>query len=387
MARSRQEVISEMVDSGLFSDDEIRSAVKKQSAPPAAEPVTLQNLAAMGTKGASAIAGGMAESAMPPLNANQLSRLMNINAGQYGISRTLQGAGEGVSQAADAAAKNLGSSPKELALKLINKYRPIELTPSSAQQFIGTAPISEAGATVAGKVLNPVLSRLGRGVANVAERTSGLTYKTPGVLSEAFNDAGLQTAPGIEEVRPIYKAAKAAAGDIKGLVGSEKAPMLPPHKEIIEKALRLAKKGNLSPAGAQTARMSVDAISDSYPDEAVKNMRSYFDRIAKSNQGLAAADVAYPRAIKADALREAFPVNKGGGTSIMKLVTGLGATKFLGPAGIAVDAALLSPAVQGGIATGAGIASRAIGSTPAAITIGDLIREALLRRRQNAQPQ
>lgn len=35
MARSREEVISEMVDSGLFSDDEIRSAAKQSPQPPA----------------------------------------------------------------------------------------------------------------------------------------------------------------------------------------------------------------------------------------------------------------------------------------------------------------------------------------------------------------
>lgn len=383
MPRSRQDVISEMVDSGLFTDDEIRSSVKgnsdKSSLAEKAS-ATVKDLASIGGNGLTALATGMAQSGRPPMSLNELKALASPAPGtSYGILKTLQNAGENVTGAANSAVQNLPP--------LVQKayaMRPGDLTPSSAAAQIGSGALAEGVTTLLAPLAKTVLSPLGRGIANTLERTSGLTYKTPGVLREAFADSGLQSAPGIAEVRPAYKAAKAAAGSIDGLVGSESSPILTPHMDIINKSLELAKEGKLSPAAAQTARMSLDAVKDSFPDEAVKNMRSFFDKTVKSSEGLAAADKAFSRAIKADALREAFPVNKGGGTSIMKLVTGVGATKFLGPAGIAADAALLSPAVQGAMATGAGIASRNLPAPLLTLLTSKALREASQRRKSNA---
>jgi hypothetical protein len=345
------------------------------------------------------------ETLMPPTSTESLNRLMNIRAGQFGVSRGLQSVGQRVTNAVDAAAPQAPSF-----LQFLNKIRPGTLTPSSAQEQIGSNAATEGALAGLSPIVSPIASKFGRGVGNVLERTSGSVYKTPGVLRSAFNDPSLFTAPGVEEVRPVYKAAKAAAGDLENLLGNEgtvahKAkvtfenlfPSLPKtvqeaeltpnlidHRRIVTKALKLAKTGKINPAEAQTARMSVDALNDSgaYSNESINGLRGFFDKLAKSDNGIKAGDIAYQRAIKADALREAFPVNKGGGTSIAKLVPSLLATKLLNPAGIALDAMMFSPAVQGLAATGAGIGTRAMTQQGGSAVVLNSMREALKKRRQ-----
>jgi hypothetical protein len=379
MARSKEDIISEMVDSGLFSDEEIKNAVKSSKS---LETIKSIDILPSIVSGAKKIYEGTTETLMPPKNIESLKRLMDVRAGQYGLSRTAQKAGEYLSKAAEKAVMS-EKTPK--AVKLLYKYRPGDLTPSSFQEQIGSVPIAEGISGIVGKAITPVLKPIGRGVSSLLERTSGLSYKTPGILKEVYRDPSLFLAGGTEKVKPIYTEAKKAAGKITGLIGEEGHPSLIRNVQTVRKALSLAKEGKLNPSEAQVARRAVDALgeSGSYEIESVKNLRDYFDKIAKSSEQLKAADVAYSRAKKAEALREVFPVSKGGGTSIMKLVTGLGAAKFLNPAGIVLDALLLSPAVQGIASIGAGTVYRALGSTPSSVVLGNLIRESMKRRSNN----
>lgn len=243
----------------------------------------------------------------------------------------------------------------------------------AAPGFVSRASLLTAAAVPAVKALAPV----GRGIANAAERWSGLAKKTPGILTEAANDASLIFSKGKDAASEIYQTGKTGskiAGQLKNI---------PLKEDFLDVATKLAESGKLPPESAHEARKIIDALvskgGGKYTMDYLRNARRTFDSIAKSSEGIAAGDLAFSRGLKADALRGLFPVNAGGTVSPFKTATALGAASFLGPVGKAAIATLSSPILQGGIATGVGLASRNI--TPAlAVTMRQAMEEYLKRR-------
>ena len=104
------------------------------------------------------------------------------------------------------------------------------------------------------------------------------------------------------------------------------------------------------------ARRALDEAKKSMPSYSYRETRQLFDKIAKTISK--EADAAFTKAVKTDAIRNLFPTNKSGGTSIFKSVLG-------SIAGL-VPLAAMSPVVQGAVATGIGAASRVLSANAAA---------------------
>lgn len=255
-----------------------------------------------------------------------------------------------------------GNLPADLALNTpsILTNTVAEGAAKIAPSFISRGSMLMSGGLGALKAASPV----GRALGKAAEGWSGLEYKTPGILNEAANDAGLITAPGRDAAGKLYEAAVD-----RGNIAPELREAMT-HKDLVDEAKQAMAAGTLTPEGALVARQSLDAIKRSMPTGNFLELRDAFDSIAKNVS--AEADAAFVRGIKADALRSPLPVNKGGGTSIAKSVI----AKFAGwPALIAS-----SPAVQGAVATGLGAAARS--SFPGAIATG-AATSSLMRRLQS----
>lgn len=196
----------------------------------------------------------------------------------------------------------------------------------------------------------PVINGAGRALAKGAESISGLEYKTPGVLKEAFNNPKLIFSPGKEAAE--YEAAKQTGGQVR-----DSLLKIPEKLKFVKKALDLADKGDLNATEALEARKELSAARKSVTGEYFRKGIEKLNEMAKPVFG--EADEAFKQGIKADALRMPLPVNKGGGTSIAKGV--------LGTLGGIVPLAAMSPVVQGGIASGLGAAApaaKAIVSNP-----------------------
>ena len=339
MARSREEIVSEMVDSGLFSDDEIRQAVGQQAKP-------------------QGLAGKAWGSLAVP---EKMSR--------EGLQMIAQSIPEQPIQSQSTPLNVIGGLPRFA----------VDTMAEAAPSFISRGSIVTAGLLKGLKSAARPLKAIGRSVARGAESISGLEYKTPGVLLQAAKDPTLISAEGTKKAGALFK-------DLieKGRI-RESFSKASGHKEILDDAMKAINDGSLTPEEALIARQSLDAIKKTMPRFSFQKMRDAFDAVAKTKS--AQADAAFSRGVKADALRMLLPVNKGGGTSIAKST--LGTIAGAGPL------ALMSPLVQGVAATvigatsrgGSKLASEAIRSGAMTGAIREAFLKALQRRKekQNAK--
>lgn len=251
---------------------------------------------------------------------------------------------EGLGMIADAVpgAEPTGNVVRDVALNTPKILA--ETLADTAPEFISRDAIVTAGALKGAKLAAPVAKAAGRQLAKGAEAISGLEYKDPGILRKAFSNRKIISGPSSEKVRGMYE------GLIdKSQVRQTFARSTDP-KDLVKEAMQAIDEGTLTPSEALIARRTLDKIKKTLPDYSFREMRDAFDGIAKTITK--DADVAFSAAKKTDALRNIFPQNKLGGTSIAK--------SFLGSlAGIAPMAAM-SPLVQGSVATGLGIGSRAV---------------------------
>ena len=197
-------------------------------------------------------------------------------------------------------------------------------------------------------VKNPIVP-VGKTVANTLESASGLVYKNKGALRDVYNDPGLFFAPGKEKAGEAFEVARKANG------GTTVYPReMIENQAILNKANELLKEGKLTAPDAHIARQAVDSLAGSktFSQSQLKNLRKAYDNVVKADKAYKTADKLYKRASTADAVRTLLPVNKGGGTSIMKSSVGALLTPLL---------PVISPAVQGVGAAGLGVASKAIG--------------------------
>jgi len=198
-----------------------------------------------------------------------------------------------------------------------------------------------AGALKAAEFSAPVLNRLGRFIGKTAESTSGLAYDTPGVLAEAVNDPSLIFAPGKASAGKLFEAAK----DINKI--RPELQKISQNRALVRKALDNV--DNLNPNEALEARQALDNLGKEVPNAFKKRTRDIFDAIAK--QEFAEADKAYARAVKSEALRSFWGINKTGSPSLVKGGLLIGMKQ-------AALAPLLSPMAQGTLATGLGVGRR-----------------------------
>jgi hypothetical protein len=215
--------------------------------------------------------------------------------------------------------------------------------PASPKQMAGN---EAAGAAVGAAI--PYVNKAAGAAGKALEGLSGLEYKTPGVLKAAANDASLLFGPGKKEAGAAYEAIK------DDLQVRPAMLMATSSSKIIDNAMYALEQGDLSPQEALIARRALDDKFGGIPASTANYLRPKFDAIAKTIT--AEADAGFKRAIKSDALRQILATNKGGGTSIAKLVLG-------GFTGGALNVAS-SPVVQGAAATATGLAGRAIEATP-----------------------
>ena len=199
-----------------------------------------------------------------------------------------------------------------------------------------------SGGIKALRLLAKPINAFGRFVGKTAESTSGLGYKTPGVLAETVKNPGLLFGAGKTEARKLYQTTQ----NINQI--SPDLQRISQPRAFVRKALQFVDEGNLTPDEALEARKALDSLGDNVPDVFRKKTREVFDTIAK--QKFAEADKAYAKAVKSEALRSFWGINKGGTPSIVKGGLSLG---------LPVLTPVLSPVVQGGIASGIGLARKA----------------------------
>ena len=222
-----------------------------------------------------------------------------------------------------------------------------------APSFISRGSLVTAGALKGLQVARPVTSAIGKFIGKTAESTSGLGYKTPGVLAEAVRRPSLIFGKGIEKAREAYQ-------DAKGIPQIRESMKVPQNTRVfIKQAWKALSEGNITPDEALEARKAVDSIGEQMPDVVRKSTRAVFNNIAK--QKYAEADKAFSDAIKSDALRSFWGINKSGTPSIVKgaLTLGSAAGGYVSPLSPFIAAAL-SPVVQGSIASGIGGASKVV---------------------------
>lgn len=196
------------------------------------------------------------------------------------------------------------------------------------------APMAE-GYTASRRFLAPAA----KAIADVAEQGSGLTYKTPGVLRDVFNEPKRLFAPGVEKARELYgQTEQSVRRDLSG-IGT--------HQEFVEKALELARKGDLTPSEALEGRKSLDKIKKNVPGSYYRGNRAILDNIAK--QDFAIADKVYSQGVKSDNMRRMLPMNKSGTPSIVKM--GVGSM-------FKASVPFFSPLVQSVTSAGMGVADK-----------------------------
>lgn len=201
-----------------------------------------------------------------------------------------------------------------------------------APSFVSPASILTAGALKGLQLSAPAINAAGRGIGRTLERTSGLSYDTPGVLREAVKDPLLIFGKGTKAAGKLYK-----KNFDPGEISSQFQNILG-HKQMVKQAIETVGRGTpLSAEEALGARQSLDAIKNKVPQEVFHETRIFLDGIVKTK--FKEADRAYSRAVKSEALREFFGINKTGTPSLVK------GGVMLGLAG--TTAPLLSPLVQG----------------------------------------
>lgn len=283
------------------------------------------------------------------------------------VSKKLMDATEPTSQSvAVNAAKRLPQTIGSIGAQLVSD----SITPES---------LAMVGGLKLAKLSVPALKALGRFIGSGAEKLSGLSYKTPGVLAEVVKNPSLPFKPGIDAANEIY-AAKADPTKIrdafKAILGK---------KEFVEAAQQALKDGTLTADEALIARQTLDSIKNQIPRASYFNTRGALNELAKTK--FAGADEAYQTAVKAENLRNISPVNKTAGQSKLGQyfqAAALGGGHFVNPYMYAA-APVVSPFAQGVAASGVGLAGKAVAPVvqrPQLGVLSEMIRRELERREQ-----
>lgn len=231
-----------------------------------------------------------------------------------------------------------------------------------APSFVSPLSILTAGAGGALKAAKKPIGAAGRFIGKTLESTSGLGYKTPGVLGEVVKRPSLLFGKGKAAAGAVYKSLKDDAA-----IRPEFKDVLLSNRSYVRRALGFIGKGEkITPDEALEARKAVDSLGDTIPDIVRKTTRNVFDLIAKKKY--AKADKVFSDAVKSEAVRNFWSVNKSGSPSIVKIATGSlfpPALPFLSPliqgtgaAAIGVGKKAISPLLSPlsrGMATGAGL--------------------------------
>ncbi len=212
----------------------------------------------------------------------------------------------------------------------------------AAPSFVSRGSLLTAGALKGAKAMAPAVRTAGKALSKWGEAASGLEHRTPGVLAEAFKDPKLMFGKGKEAAGKMFE----------GLVDEAKIrpEFLKPisNEEVVSQAMKFAEEGALSPQEAIIARRSLDAIKKTIHPLGFRRAREAFDSVAKTISK--DADKAFSRAIKSEALRSPFALNKTGGASAFKLGTGM----------LTGTLKLQSPAFQGAIASLLGLTAKGV---------------------------
>jgi hypothetical protein len=304
MARSKQEIISEMVDSGLFSDDEIRQAASQNKS--------------MAGKAWDALA-------WPEKKSRE---------GLQMIAQTIP----------------QGTPTGNLPLDVLKGTPRIaaDTLAEAAPGFVSRGSILTAGGAKAAGALAPVAKTMLRAIGKQGESVSGAV---PGSLEAAYNDAGLIAGKGKKAVSEMYEKAKELSGGMR-----KDLQTISDRREFVDKALKLSDEGNLNPLEALEARKELVKIKKQLPNSYFQYAKDKFNSVAK--QVFGESDEAYQRANMAESLRNIVPQNKYGGTSAFKM--GIQSLASTGGIPGKLTALAISPFAQGVAATGAGLASRNI---------------------------
>lgn len=282
-------------------------------------------------------------------------------------------------------AEPTGNLPRDLALNAPKAMAEsvAETAAKVVPPFVSRGSILTAGALKGLQYAAPV----GEMIAKGAEGVSGLEYKTPGVLTNAFNKSSLLFGKGKAAAGEIYDAVLNRA-NLRPAIAEELDP-----QKLIKIASKALKDGTLNADEALVARQATDLAKKGTVAGNFLAKRAGFDAVAKPLT--AEADAAYQSGRLSDALRQPLAVNKGGGTSIGKMaVAGLvggagGHVRGGEKQGALVANLAMSPLAQGAVATGLGMAIRnpeaaagLVGAYPAVKEAAAAPYNALMRRLQ-----
>lgn len=189
-----------------------------------------------------------------------------------------------------------------------------------------------------------------------------------GSLSEQFKTPSLMFSKGTGAAKPLYQQATKDLPYEQTIFKGLTKP-----QDIVDKAVGIIEKsGKLEPQEGFIARKSLDQIKKKLSSDAFDYYRKTFDNAAKANEDIATADPMHRRGMMAESLRQLLPQNKYGGTSAFKTTIGAMGGPFAAP--------VLSPAVQGAMAGGMGMAAR---TPPKAIAA---LLQYLRSRKNNENP-
>lgn len=323
MARSQEEVISEMVDSGLFTDDEIRAAVKTQG------PVSPNKGLLRKAWDAASVPSRLAESGI-----TQLSNYI------------------------PEPPEPTGNLPLDVALgapSILSKSGTQAIGKVAASQ-VDPLSIATAGAARLASLGKGPLKALLRTIGESGEEASGIAFKTPGALEAIYKDPSILLAKGKKAASELYEAGKAK--NVSPVLAKMKE--IPDKMEYVTTARKLAQKKVLGRTEALEARKALDGIKNRVRQDYYVETRKMLDDIVKESKEFSAADTAFKRGAIAENIRKIFPQNKTVGASPFRIFTGMQMLDTIPGAKYAV-APLLSPLVQGTAAASAGVASKGIG--------------------------
>lgn len=279
MPRSRQEIISEMVDSGLFTDDEIRQAVagatqQKSGLKELAQQASsvLSGIAPRPIGGSSDMVARLAKDTLegfaPPTSMESAKRLLNPNAGQFGPNRFAQDIQDAAAQNANIQAENFVQQPgvnqfprTAAAIGTGGVLGALMLpSPKGVQQAAGIGKAVKMG--IAGEMA------LRRGLGNLGK--AAISTMSPASLDAVKarfeNPSAVKNAMTREQLgQSVVSSAKDLSTQIgeldeaaKGLLGTEKN--VP--KEFIIEQLNALKQKYIGSSGEAVSAEAKNAISE-----------------------------------------------------------------------------------------------------------------------------
>lgn len=312
MARSRAEVISEMVDSGLFSDDEIRAASQKVEPTETASP---KNPDLLSTLYHGAIEGGA-------------MTVGGLAAGTVGsLAGPLVGAGSAVAGAAAM------YPPAKRAAESIDRYRGITPPeqPNIAKEY-GEGLAIEAGGAALGAVAKPVMKGIGKILpgAKTGEMLSGTparnleraykqgfteTYLKPKRLAEAGENFGAEKFKMVADTLTPEEQ-----------VGMMVNPRGEANSKVADVMTRWLKGQDIGPDEALAARQGIDTIfpADTAAKQVQRGGLSQFRDamnkiIGEKNPAFKQASDDYAKSKLRSQLLKPFRVNKSNPDQYSKL--------------------------------------------------------------------